>query len=373
MDLKLIKVNADIVSAIVAQWNHTGSLGDLERRLLVAKVTELYESIAAAEAGSQPEVPLDKKDAEVSLTEFSVEMEGAPEAGNIAAPGGEPGSQEARSDAAHAGIRTQEPENAAVAGEEAGQQEAQTATAPAWIETPEPESFAVAGEGAGAAGTRIPDDYPEGLRRGRTDRSVIRSLYEDDIVEVRTTFAEIDVEPCEEDGEIVAGEAEIPVSHAQEAGAGEPGVTGGHIKEPDAGESAYVYEENSAPISVPGENPAPAPSARPFGQKAVLGEVVGQGTHTLGETMPHPVNDVASRINSGRIDSISRHIGINDKYLMISELFGGDAEAYAAAMEILEGFAGIEDAILWIHDNHEWEADCRSAQLLMSLLMRKLT
>ena len=68
---------------------------------------------------------------------------------------------------------------------------------------------------------------------------------------------------------------------------------------------------------------------------AVLGEVINHNVQTLADTIAPP-RDVASELRrSEHVTDLRRAIGINDKFLMIRDLFGGDAAAYEAAIGTL--------------------------------------
>ena len=70
--------------------------------------------------------------------------------------------------------------------------------------------------------------------------------------------------------------------------------------------------------------------------------------------------------------SLRRMIGLNDRYMFIRDLFGGDADAYEEALSRLDGFTSIEDAMLFIHDRYGWNSSSEAALLLSDMLARKL-
>ena len=68
-----------------------------------------------------------------------------------------------------------------------------------------------------------------------------------------------------------------------------------------------------------------------------------------------------------------RHsIGINDRFLLIRDLFGGKAEEYERVIDELDAFTELDDAMIYIQENFEWNPDCDGATLLVELLERKL-
>ena len=92
---------------------------------------------------------------------------------------------------------------------------------------------------------------------------------------------------------------------------------------------------------------------------AVLGEVINHNVQTLADTIAPP-RDVASELR-----------GINDKFLMIRDLFGGDAAAYEAAIGTLNGFDDFDECMIYIAENYAWNANSDGAKFLMELLERK--
>ena len=58
--------------------------------------------------------------------------------------------------------------------------------------------------------------------------------------------------------------------------------------------------------------------------------------------------------------------------MIIRNLFGGNAEAFNATMVQLNTFTDLDDALLYIQENFEWNPDCDGATLLVELLERKL-
>ena len=48
---------------------------------------------------------------------------------------------------------------------------------------------------------------------------------------------------------------------------------------------------------------------------------------------------------------LRRHIGINDKYRFISELFGNDVAAYERAVDAINGMRSRSEATLWMREN----------------------
>ena len=91
----------------------------------------------------------------------------------------------------------------------------------------------------------------------------------------------------------------------------------------------------------------------------------------LGKQTAHA--DVASKLQSQSISGDLRQcIGINDRFMLIRSLFNGNADQYAAAIAQLNAFTDLNDALLYIQENYQWDPDSEGVRLLVDLLERKL-
>ncbi|MBA3829595.1 MAG: hypothetical protein H0X33_11710 [Taibaiella sp.] len=74
---------------------------------------------------------------------------------------------------------------------------------------------------------------------------------------------------------------------------------------------------------------------------------------------------------------IRNNIGINDKYLFISELFGSDTTAYEQALNELNAFDNHHEAMNWIHEHlymqYGWEEESEAVQTFYTALNNTLS
>ena len=104
---------------------------------------------------------------------------------------------------------------------------------------------------------------------------------------------------------------------------------------------------------------------------AVLGEVINPRVQTLADTIAPP-RDMASEIlHNEPITDLRQAIGLNDKFLLIRDLFGGDGAAFERAIETLNGFDDLDDCMIFIAEHYAWNPNSDGAKLLMELLERK--
>lgn len=147
---------------------------------------------------------------------------------------------------------------------------------------------------------------------------------------------------------------------------------------PQRESSAHVVEETPQPEEV---EKAFEPVVEPkFEQHAVapmvaeeqpkrIGDVLAGTVTTLADTM---AGDDAPTTPFNRITDLRKAIGLNDKFLMIRDLFAGDALRYENTIDTLNEFDDLDECMIYIVENFRWNPDSEGAKLLVSLLERKL-
>lgn len=115
-----------------------------------------------------------------------------------------------------------------------------------------------------------------------------------------------------------------------------------------------------------------ASTVRDTSFRQVLGEVIGKSRPTIADTLNVSAVGVGSVLGREKVSSLRGSIGINDRYMFVRDLFGGDTEAYEKCIDALDGFASIEDAMLYIHDEYAWNSEDKSAAALCDMLAAKL-
>lgn len=110
--------------------------------------------------------------------------------------------------------------------------------------------------------------------------------------------------------------------------------------------------------------------------KKVVGEVLTNGhgvpmNEALGKQTAH--TDVASKLHAQSVvNDLRQSIGINDRFMLIRNLFNGNSEAYNTAINELNAFADLDNALLYMQENYQWDPDSEGVRLLVDLLERKL-
>lgn len=110
-----------------------------------------------------------------------------------------------------------------------------------------------------------------------------------------------------------------------------------------------------------------ASESEPLGSRAVLGEVLHADGRTVGDTIVRP-KGIAE---SAPVTSLRGAIGINDRFLLLRDLFGGNEEAYEKAISAIDAFDNLDDCMVHIIENYSWRSGSDGAKLIMDLIRRK--
>lgn len=151
------------------------------------------------------------------------------------------------------------------------------------------------------------------------------------------------------------------------------------VDEVDVAEEEAVEEQENEvvidmtelvpPVTEPEENEPKVAAAEPA--KVVLGEVLGADQPTLADRIAADAPaDVASVANAQK--SLVEMIGLNDKFILLRDLFHNNHDYYEAAIDQLDEFESIDEAMLFIHDNFQWNPNSEGAKLMVELLTNKL-
>lgn len=124
------------------------------------------------------------------------------------------------------------------------------------------------------------------------------------------------------------------------------------------------------PKPQPQVKPMPQPQPQPQPQQPTrLADVLG-GKVTLADKM---VDDTAPMPAMNRINDLRKAIGLNDRFLMIRDLFAGDAARYEDTIDTLNEFDDLDECMIYIVENFAWNPDSEGAKMLVSLIERKLS
>lgn len=366
MDLNVIRSELRLLSELADGWAASGNIASLERDMMLGKLRSLYELVRFGEAGGvvaadpagEVVQPVAVEDA---VPEYAVGPAGNEEVGAVgeaidlgevlsldaslddaepaAAPVEEPvaapeSDAESASDAEPALAPVEEP----VAAPESDPE-----PAPAEEPAPEPEP-----ERPVAFDTLFgPDEEP--VDRHRHKQRLIMSLY-DTASSARSSkpATSLSEELTMSVAELTVGDAGTLYSGEEVAEASIAGLPA--VSDTEVSDAVVASMGDSAPV---------------------LGDVIGHDRQTLADTIAPP-HDIASELRRGEpVGDLHCAIGINDKFLMIRDLFGGDAGAFDRAIGELNACTDLDDCMIHIAENYAWNPDSDGAKLLMELLERK--
>ena len=118
--------------------------------------------------------------------------------------------------------------------------------------------------------------------------------------------------------------------------------------------------------------PQPAPAPVEEERTVTIADAMAASTQTLADTLITPVA-LGDDINHSKINSLRDGIGLNDKFLMIRDLFDGDGDAYDEAITALDSMETLDDCMIHIIENYAWNPDTEGSKFIMQLLERKLS
>ena len=392
MDLKTIQGELRQLSALVEGWAQTDGIPALERDLALEKLRSLYDKVrfgavesdavitdaedvaVVAEAIDLGDVlSLDPSAGEDEPVSEAAEEEPAEEVAEEVIP--EPAIPEPVAEP----VAESEPvvEPASVEPAPVAEPVEEPAPEPVPVSEPEPEPEPITESKPEKPSYVAPTLFglEEETIRHRNKQRVIMSLYD--------TAAETPARP-EPAPEPAPKPAETPAPVPAETPAPVPVEI--PAPEPEAEEPAAVPEEpaeipetretSAAPQSAaeedddePGFEEITLEAAAPAG--VVLGDVINHDVQTLADTLAAPRDRASELRRSEPVTDLRKAIGINDKFLLIRDLFGGDGEAYERAIGTLNDCADFDDCMIYIAENYAWNPNSDGVKLLMELLERK--
>ena len=392
MDLKTIQGELRQLSALVEGWAQTDGIPALERDLALEKLRSLYDKVrfgavesdaviadaedvaVVAEAIDLGDVlSLDPSAGEDEPVSEAAEEEPAEEVAEEVIP--EPAIPEPVAEP----VAEPEPvvEPASVEPAPVAEPVEEPAPEPVPVSEPEPEPEPITESKPEKPSYVAPTLFglEEETIRHRNKQRVIMSLY-DPAVETPAR-PEPAPEPAPKPAETPAPvPAETPAPVPVEIPAPEPEAEEPAAVPEEPAEIPETRETSAAPQSAaeedddePGFEEITLEAAAPAG--VVLGDVINHDVQTLADTLAAPRDRASELRRSEPVTDLRKAIGINDKFLLIRDLFGGDGEAYERAIGTLNDCADFDDCMIYIAENYAWNPNSDGVKLLMELLERK--
>ena len=390
--LEKIRVELQRLAEMAAEWQSLETVGALERELMLARLRDLYEMVRFEELVAKPSVvedPQPQMDVVTTATVATAVSETA-----TAVPEEEMPMEELLPDDTLVALDADallafepladmpiaEPEPEAVPEVEATIVETESAAedvAEEVAKEPEYEDLVeVQSEIEPEVEPEItPEVTPEPVQapvatpqnlfgeedqvaRHRHKQRVIMSLYDAPMMPAETPKP-----PVEEVPPVPRAEEIVPTEGELVAVACEPEVIEVAEAELEAEEEVIAPTIAAIPTTAPMTNGNETTTP-------VLGEVI-QPVQTLADTIAPP-RDVATELrHRAPITDLRRAVGINDKFLLIRDLFNGNGSLYEITIRRLNEFDNFDDCMIYIAEHFAWNPNTDGAKLMMELLERK--
>jgi len=114
---------------------------------------------------------------------------------------------------------------------------------------------------------------------------------------------------------------------------------------------------------------------RPKAENATIGDSFSHLSSRFNEQLGNrkPDDDLSGIMKTKPITSLTEAIGINDRFLFIREIFGGNKDTYSQAVTRLENAASITDARAVIMSYTGENSENSAVKQLLDLVKRKLS
>lgn len=366
LDMELKKVQTELrrLAEMAEAWHTTEEISAIERDLMLARLRDLYAMIRFEVGEACTSVMGEAEAVEPKMDEEMPAMVAAPLAA-VAVDDTAVSSDTALSEEPQPQV---EEEFVALDAEAFLSLDTLVASEPAPASEPEPEpepesvpapeSKAAPEPMASMAQSLFGEE--EVVVRHRHKQRVIMSLYDEPVVSSHPASTSQPVPRAEEivpaESELVAVACEPEVIEVTESELEEP------MEEPKV-EAVEAPSSMGDMASSEVETEAPAAGT-------VLGEVIAP-VQTLADTIAPP-RDVASELRHREpITDLRRAVGLNDKFLLIRDLFNGNGALYEITIRRLNEFDNFDDCMIYIAEHFAWNPNSDGAKLMMELLERK--
>lgn len=131
-------------------------------------------------------------------------------------------------------------------------------------------------------------------------------------------------------------------------------------------------EETDAPVeSQQAEQESNKPAEEEIRKASILAEKFAAGKSINEKIAPGGSSDLSNRLTSEAIDSIKRHVGLNDRFLIIRELLQGDNEKYEQLIRQLDECGNFDHAMKIISATFPEKTGHEGVEILVKLAKRK--
>lgn len=105
--------------------------------------------------------------------------------------------------------------------------------------------------------------------------------------------------------------------------------------------------------------------------------MAGKSSASLNESLKGPQRELSTVLTEAPIRDLRKAIGINDRYVFISELFRGDEIMYERSIKTINNFSIFQEAYYWMERELKlklaWDQERSSTQLFYQLVRRRFS
>lgn len=139
----------------------------------------------------------------------------------------------------------------------------------------------------------------------------------------------------------------------------------------------FDHHDTEEPAFTSPKYEEPSPEPAPFFENAFDNDETDyeiDSRLTIGERMQHEDHSLAARYQQNTVGSLKSAIGINDKFLLVNELFGGSMEKYNKSIENLDDLMTQQGAMIYLNElkvELQWNSNNVAYKKLTELIQRK--
>ena len=166
-----------------------------------------------------------------------------------------------------------------------------------------------------------------------------------------------------------------------------------YMPEVKAVSSGSVPELKAAPAAIPEFRPTPVAPAAPAYRNnpdpgmvpeqrngrsgRELNDVIGSNGSSLNDKLKGDVMELAATLNDSPVRDLKKAIGVNDRYVFISQLFRGDEVMYERSIKTINGFRILPEAEYWMERELKvklgWDENREATRHFYQLVKRRFT
>ena len=375
MDLKTLRAELQKLAALAEGWDASHEIADIERDLALGKLRELYDAVRfGLDSAVQPSV--EDELSSVDLPPVEIDLDAVIPLTAMSEPFG--------ADPAAAPLEEPTIAPPVVESPVAGPSEAPFAAAPAVepVGTPAevpaemPAEAAVPAEIPLQAPAEAPveerTEMPAEAVGGTVGASVVEPTV-DPIGEIPAEAVATVSEPSDatdSEGAPVAAEAPAVVAEPLSLFELDPV----DVKRAKHRVVLSLYGDTDSVTPAPGkvepvaeERPVPPPQAVPAVSPSPADvPQVKTGSDLIAVTTP------PAAVGQEPVADLRQALCNNDRFLLARDLFGGDMDACGRTIDRLNEFDDLDECMIYIAENFDWNPNSDGAKLLVDLIERKL-